>query len=488
MIASAAEARTNKQLWAHPQHKIEPFFPNIRPKSIGYEKFSAKPLDMQYHWTVRGWTTDHVLRPGESLTRWWQNQGGRWHHSPTYIGWMRGLLENPPRGIKPNHPNFSVWGVGSSLMHYQPDLTDTTRDVELGTYQIQNLTTSERGLTLAEPGRGSVVFEVLSPYIIVPIMDDLDDPNNYELNRDAATVMIEATTDVQADLSTDGGRTWKSPGPLKNKARLDLTRYVRGTYRYLIRLSMAGEPDAAVLRALELRTWGQIAPISIPRLAKGTNVLHLDVNGPKGRATRLLPVLPHLGDPEDVRKYRIKVDGAYESQHSTRRLVGQAVVPVDAPPGQLIEWLSVGGMFRAHRLARACLTANKIEIAASPDGPFQTVYDARGTVPDWNEHWHYSMDVDVTLDKPARAVYVRYTGDPACNAVRIYAHCRDPRPANVGIVRVTHDYSIGDERILKSVEVPADGGSYSIDCPATPTNIALKLEVPHAPRTGHAAR
>ena len=482
VIASAAEARTGKLLWTDPQRRVEPFFPNIRPASIGFDRFSAKPLDMQYHWSVGGWTTDHVLRPGESLTRWWHNQGGRWRHSPTYVGWMRELLEKPPRGIKPNHPDFSIWGVGSALMVYEPDLTESTRDVELGAYEIHNLRTAARGLALAEPGSGWVVFEVLSPYIIVPVMDDLDDPDNDQLNRDAATVMIDATTAVQGEVSTDGGRIWTSLGPLKNKARCDLTRLVRGRYRYLMRLSMSGEPATAVLRALELRTWGQVAPISIPRLAKGRNVLRLDVNDPAGRPTRLLPVLPHLGDPNDVKKYGLRVSGEYNPQQVTQRLAGQAVVPVEAPAGQLIEWLSVGGMFRAHRLKQARLTANKMEIASSPEGPFRTVYDATGTVPDWNQHWHYAMDVDVPLSAPARTVYVRYTGDPACNAIRIYAHCRDPRPVNVGVLRVTHDYSLGDQRILKSVEAPASGGTYIIDCPETPTNQALKVEAPHATR------
>ncbi|HUW84304.1 MAG TPA: hypothetical protein VMZ31_16075 [Phycisphaerae bacterium] len=482
VVASAAEARTQRELWTDPQQTIEPFFPNVRSKSIGFERFSAKPLDTQYHWSIHGWTTDHVLRPGESLTRWWQNQGGRWHHWPTYVEWMRKLLEKLPRGIKPNHANFSIWGVGSALMHYVPDLTHRTRDVELGAYRIDNLKTTPKGLTPVEPGRGSVVFEVLSPYIIVPIMDDLDDPNNLQLNRDAATVMVDATSPVEGEVSTDGGRTWTPLGTLPNRARLDLTRLVRGTYQYLLRLAVDGQPDAATLQGLELRTWGQVAPISIPRLAKGTNVLHLAVNDPRGRPTRLLPVLPYLGDPDDVTKFNIQIDGEYQPQKPTERLTGRALVPVQAPPGQQIEWLSVGGMFRAHRLARAHLTANKIEIAPSPTGPFKTVYDATGTVADWNDHWHYAMDVDVVLDEPAPVVYVRYTGDPACNAIRIYAHCSDTRPANVGQIRVTHDYCIGDERIIKSVDVPAAGGSYSIECPSAPTNVSLKLEVPHAAR------
>ena len=329
--------------------------------------FSAKPLDLQYHWSVRGWTTDYVLRPGESLTRWWQNQGGRWLHSSTFTGWMRALLEKPPRGIKPNNANFSVWGVGSALLLYRPDLSEKSRDVELGAYQVRNLRAAAGGLTPVEAGGGSVVFEVLSPYVIVPVMDDLDDLAG-ALNRDAATVMIDATAAVEGEVSVDGGRTWTALGTLPNRARLDLTRYVRGRYGYLIRLGMKGEPGVAVLRALELRTWGQVAPISLPRLAKGRNVLRLGVNDPRGSATRLLPVLPHLGDAADVKKYGVRISGEYTPGRANQRLRGQAVVPVEAPAGQSIEWLSVGGMFTAHRREEARLTANKIEIGTSPGG------------------------------------------------------------------------------------------------------------------------
>ena len=482
VIASVEEARTIKELWTDPPRKIEPFFPKDRDKAKVFEAYAKAPPNFQYHWAMGGWTTDHVLRPGESLRRWWRNRNGRWHHLGSYTGWKRKLLEKQPRGIKPNHADFSVWGVGSALFVYQPDLTDATADVELGAYSIENIKTTAQGLTLAKVGSGSVVFEVLSPYIIVPIMDDLDEPDNLKLNRDAATVMIEATGTVLGEVSTDGGRTWSKLGGLGDKARLDLTRHVRGRYGYLIRLILTGEPEQVVVGKVELRTWGQIAPISIPRLAKGKNVLQLGVNDRRHGPTRMLAVLPDLGRPADIKSYGITIEGKYDADDVKQRIRGRALVPIEAPPGQRIDWLSVGGMFQAVRGARARETATKIEIATSPDGPFKTVYDAAGTVPDWNDHWHYAMDVEAVLGEPAERVYVRYTGDPGCNAIRIYAHCGDPRPANTGVVRVTHTYDLGDERMVKTVEVRASGGGYSIDCRSEPTNVSLALEVPHAGR------
>lgn len=490
LIASAAEAATQKDLWTATEQLTQPSFPKLSHRETGHKMFSAQPLDLQYHWPVRGWTTDHALRPGESLTRWWRNQDGRWHHDANYTDWMRKLLEKEPRGIKPNNAEFSIWGVGSALFRYAPDLTDRTRDVELGAYSIDNLKAGPKGLTPASEGRGQVVFEVLSPYIIVPIMEDLDNPDNFSLNRDAATVMVKATAPVQAEVSTNRGRTWTKLGPLAGGQRLDLTRHVRGTYGYLVRLTLEGKSGEAILENLELRTWGQVAPISIPRLAKGKNVLHLGVNDPHNQPTRLVPMLPDLGVPSDIETYGIKIDGKYTPEDVKQRLVGSAVVPVQAPPGESIEWLSVGGMFQTFRAQQAKDTANKIEIATSPDGPFKTVYDASGKVADWNGHWHYAMDVEAILDKPAPAVYVRYVGNPGCNAIRIYAHCRDSRPSNTGLVRVTHTYDVADERFVKSFDVPASGGSYNIECPADPTNVSVSLSVPHADleKPGQAAR
>ena len=161
---------------------------------------------------------------------------------------------------------------------------------------------------------------------------------------------------------------------------------------------MQGQPEKTLLRSLELRTWGQVAPVSVPRLFEGANVVRIGVNDSKGKSTRLMPVLPFLGDPSELRRYGIEIDGVYEPENFTRRVVGKAVLPVRAPPGGLIDWLTVGAMFTALRTTEARLTANKIEVGTSATGPFRTVYDAAGKIPDWNEHWHYAMDVEVELD------------------------------------------------------------------------------------------
>jgi len=51
------------------------------------------------------------------------------------------------------------------------------------------------------------------------------------------------------------------------------------------------------------------------------------------------------------------------------------------------------------------------------------------------------------------------------------------------VVRVTHPYDLGDERIAKTVEVGGKRwGGYRIDCRSEPSNVSLALEVPHAGR------
>jgi hypothetical protein len=311
-------------------------------------------------------------------------------------------------------------------------------------------------------------------------MDDLDEVGNHALNRDAASIVLDASCMVTVEISVDGGRRWERVGRVQNNARTDLTRFVRGRYGYLVRLKVKGSPGEALVRFLELRTWGQVAPISIPRLSKGKNILHLDVNDSRNLPTRLLSVLPHLGDRTEVERYEIEMKGNFQPERFNQRLVGQLIVPVRAPPGGLIDWITAGAMFTAYRTRNAHLTANRIEVAEALSGPYRTVYDARGKVPDWNEHWHYAMDVDVDLDEPQPEVFVRYIGDPALNAVRIHAHWIDPRPSNSGIVKVVHEYAISDQRVFREFRLPASGGTYSIECPEDPTNLSLAIEVPHS--------
>src|SRR5690554_1473010 len=97
-IASLEDARTNKQLWLDSKGKITPFFPNenaslqkLEQVADIYAKDFPDGQSFQYRWFQGSHTADFFLRPGESLTRWWDDTTGRWNHYPRYNSqkWVR---------------------------------------------------------------------------------------------------------------------------------------------------------------------------------------------------------------------------------------------------------------------------------------------------------------------------------------------------------------------------------------------------------------
>ena len=202
-LASLDEAREETSLWGQ-QGPL--FFPNDdleRTRKIYHET----PVDHYHDFHQTGHTMDYVLRPGERFRRWWQPQGGRWHHLSLYHQeeWLRRLLESEPRGPKPNHRHFTVHNHGNGQFVYQPDLTDRSSDFASGVYAHRNVNPAAAGLTLTEPGEGYAVFEVRSPYVIVPLVGRLETTDD---DREASVIEADATG-VRLEISLDNGLTWE---------------------------------------------------------------------------------------------------------------------------------------------------------------------------------------------------------------------------------------------------------------------------------------
>src|SRR5262249_26542407 len=138
-----------------------------------YEKTPVRPY---YDYHQGGHTMDYVLRQGETFTRWWKPQDGRWLHSERYHAepFFKQLIEQAPRGPKCKHPGWTIHTHGNGRFVYQPDLTDRSSDFEDGAYDADNVRPSGAGLTLGEPGHGHAVFEVHSPYVIVPLVGKVE--------------------------------------------------------------------------------------------------------------------------------------------------------------------------------------------------------------------------------------------------------------------------------------------------------------------------
>ncbi len=468
-----AEAQTDRKLWVNPQRPIDPFFPKDANKAKVFEIYRDSRIENFYRWFQAGHVMDFRLRQGESFTRWWQPQGGRWHHLPAFnTSFVRKLLEEEPLGYKSNHPEFSVWTQGNGLWRYAPNLTAASTDFPDGVRHARNLQRGDEGLTLTATGDGAAVFEVFTPWIIVPQVNQLEDPND---DVEASLVTFDATMPMSVSISLDHGRSWEDVATVpRGQQSVDLTPWVKGTYGFLLQFHAAGKAGDLVLRTFTVETWVQVAPISLPRLKKGQNRCRYEVGDRYGKPTAAMFITPNVADPEDLRKYVLEMPDDYDFERKTSRIRGDVVLQLEAPQGALIDWFTAGASFMTHQGQGARETDNRIAYATDQPANFEQIYQA--DVPTWVNHWRYQWDEDVLLREPAKVVFIRYTGAPGLNVIRATLHLRKQQRADTA-VEITHGYRIANELIEKTVSM-ARPGDYTVFVDGVPENVFVRLSVP----------
>jgi hypothetical protein len=472
-LASMADAQRDPDLWKVPRGPR--FFPldSLDEVRNVYAKTAIKPY---YGYHSGGHTMDYVLRQGETFTRWYTPQGGRWlhgehHHADAFF---QKLFEREPRGPKCKHAGWTIHTHGNGRFDYRPNLTEKSSDFDDGVYDSTNVRAAVGGLTLKEPGEGFAIFEVRSPYVIVPLVGKLE---STEDDREASVVTLDATGTVSLSLSPDNGLTWQNAAapPGASPWTFDLTRYVSGTYGYLLRVRLNGKPGETVVRLLRITTWVQVAPASLPALRKGTNRMEYRTGDHHGLPTRVVELRTNGSDKADFLKNLHEPPRDFDPARKSERAKGPFVVKVQAPPGAKIAWLSAGGSFQTHQGDSAPRTRNSIALAVGEPKDFKPIY--RADVPAGQDHWHYNADREVKLDAPARTVYLRYVGDPAVNNLRIYAHCLDDRPRTGGPMVITHTWTEAGARKSKQVRLDKPG-PYDVTADAEPVNESIELAVP----------
>lgn len=477
-IASVQDLLDDTTLLTRPSKKIEPFFPGDRNDPSPYAKsYTEKPIHYVYHWHMGGSTMDYVLRKGESFTRWWKPQGGRWafHKEDAPNEFWKNLLKKEPYGAKGNHPEFSVWTHGNGLFDYQPVLRKGSKDFEDGVFDYRNVALTEEGIAPAGDGTHEVVWEVLSPYVIVPQVNDLE---TTEDDKEASVVTFESSGQVRVQLSLDFGRSWRDIGRADGvgQTTLDLTPHLKGgRYQYLLKFELAGGKEPGRLESLRIRTWVQVAPASLPRLKKGVNHLQYATGDKKGYSSVPWMQIPNMGDAEEMALYWSEKPKDYDPKRTTQRLKGEGEMVFEAPPGRLIQWMSLGGFFNSYQGKDAPKTRNEIWYATEDSDHWVMAY--RANVPDWHEHWHYAFDKEVPLLRPARKVRVKYIGNPGVNGIRVNLHCVRAEEKPDKALVVTHAFTMNGKMQEKKVALDGSGG-YTIECASEPENVSIRLEVP----------
>jgi hypothetical protein len=472
-LASMIDAQREPALWAQPNSPR--FFPldNLAEVRGVYEK---TPVEHRYGWSPSGHTMDFVLRQGETFTRRWTPQGGRWNHHASYAArpFPRALFDRAPRGPKCKHESFTVHTHGNGRFVYRPDLTSNASDFDDGVYESRNVRAGESGLTLQQAGQGYAIFEVRSPYVIVPLVGDLDSTAD---DREASVVRMEASG-ARLELSLDNGLSWRDLGEASGIGRMgehDLTLHVSGAYGYLLKIKLQDAPEKAVVRRLEVTTWVQVHPASLPALRKGRNVIRCVTGDHYGLATRVVEVRPSAGKPDEFLRHLSEPPKDYDPAGRTSRVRGTFVAKLPAPPGTKIAWFSAGASFATHQGSEARKTRNAIMFAVDEMKEFKEIYHAN--VPPDQAHWHYNAGVEVKLDRPAKTVLVRYTGDPAVNNIRLYGHCVADRSRTSAPLQICHTWTENGVGKRKQVELAAPD-QYEVNTQAEPVNESVELSVP----------
>ena len=465
-LASFQDARSDRSLWEGPHGPL--FFPFGRLEDLRAVYEREENVSHFYGFPTGGHTMNYVLRRGETLTRWWRPQQGRWNHHPAYsTGFARTLIEREPRGPKSKHADWSVYTYGNGRFDYRPDLTSQSRDFQDGVYDFRNVRPAASGLTLREPGEGYAIFEVRSPYVIVPLVGDLDTPDD---QREASIVKIEGDG-VALDVSTDNGLSWQSVG---EAGTYDLTRQASGRYGYLLKVMLRGQSGSAVLRSLEITTWVQLNPVSLPALRQGRNAMQYVTGDHHGLNTHVVEIRTESSD--DFLTHLVEPPADFDpAARPLGRAIGPFVAIVAAPPGMRIAWFSAGGSFRTHQGGWLERTNNTMAWAPNQPRDFTEFY--RTQLPPDQGHWHYNVDVEVKLEEPAPAVYIRYVADPAVNHLRIYAHCLPDQPSLPSPMVITHGWRERGEPKTKTIQLEEPGG-YEIVCDEEPENEYIQFSVP----------
>lgn len=481
VLRSLDDARHDKSLWQRDRGPR--FFPMDDLAQL-HQQFTDSKVDHRYSVAPAGHTMDFVLRRGESFARWWQPQGGRWllRSEDAKDKFRRELLEREPRGPKSKHPEFTRQTYGNGQFVYQPNLVGNATDFEDGVYDSHNVRVTDQGLSIVKPGDGWAIFEVRSPYVIVPLVGKLEDPKD---DSQASVVEVDAAETTLA-WSPDNGDTWITLEPKQWPATVDLTAQVAGSYGYLLKVGLKGKPGAALVKSLKITTWVQLAPASLPALKEGDNSFEFKTGDHYGLPTRVLSIQPNTTDENAFLHYLLRAPKEYDPTSKSARAKGSMIARLPSIPKTKIAWFSAGASFGMNVGADAPSPQNSFEFAVNTPSKFTPLFvDGPQGVnsierPTPQGHWHYNVDREVKLDDPANVVYVRYNGNPALNAYRLFAHCVEDNPPASTPLTITHNWTEAGQPREQKETIEAGHGSYQIQAGADPVNVSIEMLVPSA--------
>ena len=420
-LASMDEARADASLWRQPNSPL--FFPLDNLGSV-QRAYAKTPAEHRYGVASGGHTMDFVLRQGETFTRWWKPQGGRWNHHPSYATkpFPRTVIEREPRGPKSKHESFTIHTHGNGRFVYRPNLTARSSDFEDGVYEAQNVEPGPSGLTLKSPGEGYAIFEVRTPYVIAPLVGDLDTTAD---DREASVVKLDAAG-VSLALSLDNGLTLAAAGRCPTAPSTSHSQ-VAGRYGYLLKLELRGQPEQTMVRSLEIVTWVQVHPASLPSLRKGKNTMRLVTGDHYGLPTRVLAVCPSAADREEFLKCLVEPPRDYDPAGAPAACMVPSSPKLKPRPARRSRGSRPAA---ASRLTWAPRNNTRNAIAYAVERirqAFREIYRAERALRPKSLALQCGSRSQARQTGP-HAFWCATPGDPAVNNLRLFAHCVEDRP------------------------------------------------------------
>jgi len=433
----------------------------------------------------QGHMMDFVLRPGESITRYYKQPDSKLFYLP----------------YKTDGKNWQEFpqDYGGSLM------------VNSGPHSEKDKRLWSTGVIEYRPGAGSadahhtlnqVEYSITSPYVIIGA------------NFVATAALASAHESLIAETSVDAGHTWiaastlngPSCGSWKITPKIEVNSQhgsknaVAGTYGYLVRFTLTGSNTelAKVITDLKLSTLFEFNPRSLPLIVVGQNAMSYSA---KGEARNELPVHPAQARDfaDKFQNIEWSSDGGQGYLVNTANESGEMIFKLSSNGAGGLTGVDVGGRFLDLKggLAPDKLTAEtrkvvpwptdmkapqsaSISWSSQPNGPWATVwsFDPNITWPDggtvkqilrWPEVDRSVRD----LNAGSKPIYVRYLfKNLAIDDIRL-ATISQPPATHTGLT-ITHTWNVDGKHGEHVEEIDGTTSkTYRFD---VPTNSSIENE------------
>ena len=418
----------------------------------------ATPDKVRVHGETRAHTMDFALRPGEKLIRSQRNEG----RFPL-------LMSTQTGGAGARGTPYLSCGNGRWI--YEPNLTAGYLDFAAGVRERIGLSQTAEGLV----GGGQCVIPFVSPY---PFVSHPEDAKDHTVYRDGAWITIRASGDVTLDISDPLGNWTSVPvaagGVLE---KIDISPLVEARYAFNLRLTLGTNTQVSLFR---FEGWLLTAPITLPRLAEGINVMTL-----KGMDNYGMKTVPC----ESVADFRTTAAVALDQQAEIRNGVvrpgdqtWQVIVPkeagpvqatftFDAPAGEHFAWFYALASVAAGP-TNTSLPKVKLEWCGAQK-EFRLLAEAAiGTTP---MSWDYNLDGEQILEQSSHAVQVRVTSDTPIRGLDFVGHLAMGASLYVR-PEITHRWL--ENGAEHQFIAPQAADMYYFRCGPNPTGHIIEMELP----------